>query len=254
MRQKAYAGEVVWIIGASSGIGAALATQLSSLGARVAISARRAEALARVAESSQAEWVLPLDVTDLASIAEAREQLVLKAGRIDRVVFLSGSYSPMNLDNLDLEQVRSIVDINLMGAYNLVHEIYPYLLTQAAGQLSLCASISGYGGLPHSQPYASTKAAMINLTESLRVEASGTGVDIKLINPGFVRTPLTDKNDFDMPFIMEPKEAAERIAGGLKKRGFEIVFPRRFAFILRILSRLPYWLRFRLMSKGLRKP
>lgn len=254
MSQKNYLGEVVWIIGASSGIGAALAVHLSSLGARVAISARRADVLASVAETAKAEWVLPLDVTEVSSIRRAKEQLVESAGQIDRVVFLSGSYNPMNLDDLDLEQVRNTVDINLVGAFNLIREVYPYLVEQAFGQLSLCASISGYGGLPHSQPYASTKAAMINLTESLRVEASGTGVDIKLINPGFVRTPLTDKNDFDMPFIMEPEAAAERIAKGLKKQGFEIVFPRRFAFMLKLLSRLPYWLRFRLMSKGLRKP
>lgn len=253
MRQQAYDGEVVWIIGASSGIGAALAAHLSSLGARVAVSARRAEALAQVAETSQAEWILPLDVTEVKTLRDARERLVLTAGRIDRVIFLSGSYSPMNLDKLDLEQVRNIVDINLLGAYNLIHEIYPYLLAQAAGQLSLCASISGYGGLPHSQPYASTKAAMINMAESLRTEASGTGVDIKLINPGFVRTPLTDKNEFEMPFIMEPEAAAERIALGLRRSAFEIVFPRRFAFMLRLLSRLPYWLRFRLMKKGLDK-
>lgn len=253
MNRRDYSDQIVWIIGASSGIGAALATLLASQGARVAISARRADALEQVAQISSAEWVLPLDVTQVASIQNARETLASSAGRIDRVVFLSGSYDPMNLDDLDLEQVRRIIDINLLGAFNLVREVYPYLISQGAGQLSFCASISGYSGLPHSQPYASSKAAVINMTESLRAEASGTGVDIKLINPGFVRTPLTDKNDFDMPFIMEPQEAAERIARGLQKQGFEIAFPRRSAYALKLLSRLPYWLRFRLLQKSRKK-
>lgn len=253
MNLKSYNNQVVWIIGASSGIGAALAEVFVSLGARVAISARRADALKKVADDSGAQWVLPLDVTEITSIRSASEELQRQAGQIDRIICLSGIYAPMQLDQLDLDELRGIVEVNLLGTFNLVSALYPFLIEQGQGQLAFCASISGYTGLPYSQPYASTKAAMINLTESLQIEAVGTGVDIKIISPGFVRTPLTDKNQFKMPFIVEPEVAANRIAKGLKRSGFEIVFPRRFALLLKLIGVLPYWMRLKLLQQGKKK-
>ena len=248
MNIKDYKGQVVWIIGASSGIGAALAANLAQQGARVAVSARREEALKQVADESKAEWYLALDINDLSSIESAQNSLINQAGRIDRIIFLSAIYTPMQLDNLDISEVTKVVQTNLLGTFNLIKVSYPYLLGNKSGQLALCGSISGYLGLPFSQPYAATKAALINLTESLQAESIGTGIDIKVINPGFVKTPLTDKNDFAMPFIMEVDNAAQRVARGLCKKGFEVRFPRRFAMSLKGFARLPYWLKLRLMK------
>jgi short-subunit dehydrogenase len=250
---KTYKNQVVWLIGASTGIGAALAHRLKADGAILALSARTAETLQKLADEIGAEKVLPFDVADGEALSRAKDQLLAEFGRIDRVVFLPALYGPMSLDQIDMQHVRSLVEVNLVSAYSLVQQVYPAMLEQGSGQLSFCASISGFSGLPQSQPYASTKAALISLTESLRAEAEGSGVDIKLINPGFVRTPLTDKNKFKMPFIVEPEVAAERIARGLMSAGFEILFPRRFAYALRWFSRLPYWLKFRLMRRGLKK-
>lgn len=253
MNLKTYKNQLVWVIGASTGIGAALARRLKSEGAVLALSARSAETLRKLAEEIGASKVLPLDVADAEALRAAKNQLIAEFGHIDRVVFLPALYGPMTLDQVEMQHVRSLVEVNLISAYSLIQEVYPAMLEQGFGQISFCASISGFSGLPQSQPYASTKAALISLAESLRAEAEGSGVDIKVINPGFVRTPLTDKNKFKMPFIVEPEVAAERIVRGLKNSGFEILFPRRFAYALRWFSRLPYWLKFRLMRRGLKK-
>jgi short-subunit dehydrogenase len=238
---KPYQNQIVWIIGASSGIGSALARELSSRGAVLALSARRVDELEKLkSELGDRHKVFALDTTDAEKTLRTAQAVRAAFGRIDRVVFLAAAYAPMNLDALDIAVAKGVVDVNLTGAFNLVHAVLPILRTQETrGQLALCGSVAGYIGLPGGQPYSATKAAIINLAESLHAELKDS-VDIKLISPGFVRTPLTDKNDFKMPMIIEAEQAAQEIAEGLLSRRFEIHFPRMFTTFLKLLRLLPY--------------
>lgn len=241
MPHQDYKEQIVWIIGASSGIGAALARELSMRGAVLALSARRKEELISLkAKLGQQHKVFALDVTDAETTLRTAEAIRAAFGRIDRIVFLAAAYAPMKMDALDIAVTKGIVDINLTGAFNVVHAALPILKTQKSkGQLALCGSVGGYIGLPGGQPYSATKAGIISLSETLYAECKDA-VDIKLISPGFVRTPLTDKNSFSMPMIIEPEEAAKEIADGLLSRRFEIHFPKKFTILLKILRFLPY--------------
>lgn len=160
-------------------------------------------------------------------------------GHIDSVIFLAAAYTPMKLESLDLAVTRQIIDVNLAGAFHVVYAVLPILGDRSAGQIALCGSVAGYIGLPGGQPYSATKAAIINLAESLRAELPQK-INIKLISPGFVRTELTDKNDFQMPMIISPKDAAKAIADGLLGKQFEVHFPKRFTIWLKLLRMLPY--------------
>lgn len=250
--RKSYQSDVVWVIGASSGIGLAVACALQESGARVAVSARREEVLNELKAQHGFEWSFPLDVTEPASLRSAFQSLQQVAGRVDRILFMSAGYSPMTLDDLQLEELKQIVDINLVGAFNLIQVTLASLKQQEHAQLAFCASVAGYRGLPNSQPYGATKAGLIHLAESLRVENLQGGLDVKVINPGFVKTPLTDKNQFEMPFIIEPDKAAQYILAGLQSRSFEIHFPKRFTLPLKLLSLLPAPIWFGLVSRLLK--
>ena len=238
-----YQDKVIWIIGASSGIGEALARELASRGALLALSARNREALKNLRDSLNNEnhKVFDLDVSDAVLVERTIAEIRGTFGKIDSAIFLAASYSPMNSDKLDLSITRQIVNVNLLGAFHVVNSLLPVLQDQSHGQIALCGSVAGYVGLPSGQPYSSTKAGIINLAESLVVELPKT-IDVKLINPGFVRTKLTDQNDFAMPMIIGPNEAAVAIADGLLKSQFEIHFPKRFTYFLKLLRILPYWL------------
>lgn len=244
----AYADKHVWIIGASSGIGYALAVELAAQGGTLALSARSKDKLnALNGELGGRHAVLPLDVADTQAFEAAAKAVQGAFPRLDSVIFMAAIYNPASLENLNVKDVRQTVDINLNGAFNAVHAVLPMLKKQGGGQFALCASVVGYRGLPNAQPYSATKAAMINLAESLRIEERG--LDIKVINPGFVRTPLTDKNDFRMPMIIEPKEAAKIIARELQTGRFEIHFPKRFTFFVKLLRILPAFLYFKCISR-----
>ncbi len=250
MHKNDYKDQIVWIVGASSGIGEALAHELAGRGATLALSARRKDAL-EVLKSSLGDRhkVFALDVTESEMSLRTAQAIRAAFGRIDRVVFLAAAYAPMKLCSLDIAVTKGIVDVNVTGAFNLVHAVLPILQSQQSkGQLALCGSVAGYMGLPGGQPYSATKAAIINLAESLYAECKAA-VDIKLISPGFVRTALTDKNDFDMPMMIEPDQAAREIANGLLTRRFEIHFPRKFTVLLKLLRLLPYPLYFRILGK-----
>lgn len=242
-------GKKIWIIGASSGIGAALASELSQRGAEITISARRQNALEEIAARFIKKPVLaPLDV----SKSEDLKSTVEKYGPFDSVIFLAAIYNPGLLEDMDLTQAKTMVDINVNGALNTIDAVYPQMRRAQKGQIVLCGSVAGYAGLPNSQPYSLTKAAIMNLAQTLRTEAAGHNVDVKLISPGFVRTPLTDKNDFQMPMIVEPEYAAKTIADGLTAKAFEIHFPKKFTWLVKILSLLPYGLYFPITRKILR--
>lgn len=245
-----YQNQIVWIIGASSGIGLALARELSARGAILALSARRQDELTKLSEElGERTSVFALDITDATITLRTAQAIRAAFGRIDRIIFLAAAYAPMKIDALDILATKGIVDINLTGAFNLVHAVLPILKSQSSkGQLALCGSVAGYLGLPGGQPYSATKAAIINLAESLHAECNKT-IDIKLICPGFVRTPLTDKNTFSMPAIIEPEQAAQAIAQGLLSRGFEVHFPKKLTLSLKLLRWLPYTLSLYITSK-----
>ncbi|MEW8628849.1 MAG: SDR family NAD(P)-dependent oxidoreductase [Candidatus Thiodiazotropha sp.] len=238
----------VWIIGASSGIGAALAARLKQKGARLAVSARREADLHKVV--GEGTLIMPLDVTHADSLKWIRDELLIQWGGIDMVVYCAGVYTPMRSWALDLSTVREGLETNLQGAYNLLEAILPCYLKQASGGICLLASVAGYTGLPKALAYGPGKAALINLAQILYTDLSAKGIGIYLVNPGFVDTRLTKQNEFHMPALVSAEQAAAEIVKGIGQGRFEIHFPRRFTYWMKLLSRLPDGLRFLLLKKA----
>lgn len=233
-------GESIWIIGASSGIGEALAKVLSDGGATLILSARREAELERLnASLGGGHLVMPLDVSDSEAIKNVALQIRDSVPKLDRVIFLAALYKPADIKNHDITFTQQLVQVNLTGAILTTYAVLPIFDAQQRGQIVLCGSVAGYTGLPGGQPYSATKAGVMNFAESLHAEAPDY-VDVKLISPGFVRTRITDKNDFPMPMRIEPEQAAQAIAKGLKSRAFEIHFPKTFTFAVKFLRFLPY--------------
>jgi NAD(P)-dependent dehydrogenase (short-subunit alcohol dehydrogenase family) len=244
-----WAGKRVWMIGASSGIGAAAAHHLLLLGARVALSARNTEALTRAASVSTHALVAPLDVTDHASVLRARDAIVGEWGGIDLVLVVAGGYNEMRADSFDLAAANAMMDLNLRGVFNCLDAVLPLLIAQGAGGIGIVASVAGYGGLPKALVYGPTKAALINLTEALYLDLRPRGIAVYQINPGFVDTPLTAHNDFPMPALMSADDAADAMVWGIERGKFHIHFPVRFTNGLRLARLLPYRLYFWLIHK-----
>jgi NAD(P)-dependent dehydrogenase (short-subunit alcohol dehydrogenase family) len=232
----------IWIIGASSGIGASLAQALLARGARVAVSARRADALTDlIGDRAPGDALaLPLDITQPAEIVAAEASLASAWQGYDLVVVMAGDYTPMRAVDFDLARARALLDVNLSGPLNVLAAVVPRLLAQGNGALALVASVAGYRGLPRSLAYGPGKAALINLAESLYFDLHPRGIDVSVINPGFVRTPLTAGNDFEMPALITPEQAAAEILAGFARGDFEIHFPRRFTRLMKLLRHLPY--------------
>ncbi len=235
----------VWITGASSGIGRALALRLARDGRTVIASARSADALAVLARENGNIKAWPLDVTDAAACEEAVAGIEAAHGAIALAVLNAGTHKSTPAADFRAADIRALVDINLMGTVNALAP----LLARRAQQIAVVASVAGYSGLPTAAGYGATKAALINMCEALKPECDALGIKLQLVNPGFVKTPLTDKNDFPMPFIMEVDDAVDAMVRGLASDRFEIVFPKRFALILKFLRLLPYGLYFPLIRK-----
>lgn len=245
-----YQNRHVWIIGASSGIGQALAIELAQRGAILSLSARNEDALRSLGKKlGTKHQIIPFDVCDVDAVNAVVPILTRQIAAIDCVILLAGTYQPMTLSTLDYAKTQQIVQTNLLGALNVLSAVLPVLKRQGHGQIALCASVAGFCGLPNAQPYGATKAALINIAESLGSEMRGTGVDVRLINPGFVATPMTAINTFPMPMMIEPAQAAVALADGLMSSRFEILFPRRFTFLMKLLRLMPYWLYFRIMPR-----
>ncbi len=244
-----WTGKRVWMIGASSGIGAAAAHHLLLLGARVALSARNTEALTRAASVSMHALVAPLDVTDHASVLRARDTIVGEWGGIDLVLVVAGGYNEMRADSFDLAAANAMIDLNLRGVFNCLDAVLPLLIGQGAGGIGIVASVAGYGGLPKALVYGPTKAALINLTEALYLDLRPRGIAVYQINPGFVDTPLTVHNDFPMPALMSAEDAADAMVWGIERGRFHIHFPLRFTNCMRLARLLPYRLYFWLIHK-----
>jgi NAD(P)-dependent dehydrogenase (short-subunit alcohol dehydrogenase family) len=246
----------VWVVGASSGIGAALARALHARGARVAVSSRRAQALAALftpsvpsAASAHAPVLLPLDVNDAAAVASACDALRTQWGGIDLVLWVAGTYVPMRAQNFSLGTARQILDTNLTSVYGGLSALLPLLIAQRAGGIALVASVAGYSGLPHALAYGPTKAALINLAESLYLDLHPLGIGVYLVNPGYVDTPATAVNTYRMPALITADAAAEATLAGIGAGRFEVHYPRRFTTWLKLARMLPYRLYFALVRR-----
>ncbi|WP_341685175.1 SDR family NAD(P)-dependent oxidoreductase [Limnohabitans sp.] len=236
-------GQRVWLIGASTGIGRALASQLHAMGATVIVSARKMEALQAFADQHPGSIALPLDVTDAQAVQTAARQ-VLSSGPLDLVCYCAGHYHAMRATAMDLPDLLRHHEVNTVGALHVLAAITPALLARGQGHISLVSSVAGFRGLPQSLAYGPTKAALINLAETLYLDLQPHGLGVSVINPGFVETPLTAQNDFHMPALISPDQAAQAIVQGWAKGEFDIHFPKRFTLWLKLLRLLPYRLYF----------
>ena len=244
-----WTGKRIWLVGASSGIGAALAQGLLAAGASVVLSARRGDQLAIVAAPYANASVLPFDVTDTEAWPLALATVLERLGEIDLVVMGAARYDPTHSWQIDIDQAQKSFDLNVVSVYRGLSVLVPQLLGQGHGGISLIGSISGYTGLPRALIYGATKAALQNLCETLYFELAPKGLGVYLINPGFVQTPMTSANDFEMPGLMTPEAAASAIMRGFERGYFEIRFPKAFSLLLRVISMLPDRLRFYLLHK-----
>ena len=246
-------GSLVWLVGASSGIGAALAGQLLTAGYRVAVSSRRIERLrelgGEVSGTTENFGAFPVDVTNEQAVHVCVEAIEAQMGPIEIAIINAGDYAPMPLEAFDTRLFRRLIEVNYMGVVNCLAALLPVLIPRGAGQILVTASIAGYRGLPLAAPYSASKAAVINLAESLQPELYQRGVRMRVINPGFVDTPLTQKNRFRMPFLMTTEAAARRIIAALEHDHFEVAFPRRFAWLMKVLRCLPYRIYFPLVKR-----
>jgi NAD(P)-dependent dehydrogenase (short-subunit alcohol dehydrogenase family) len=243
-------GQRVWLIGASSGIGAATAAALQARGAQVLVSARSAGALdAFVAQHTEADgsrptpqaW--PLDVTDAQAVTRTA-QAILQQGPLDLVLYCAGHYREMRATALDMADLKRHLDINYTGALHVIDAVLPSLIARGSGHVSLISSVAGFRGLPKSLAYGPTKAALTNLAETLYLDLGPLGVGVSVVHPGFVQTPLTAQNDFTMPALITPDQAAQAMVDGWANGAFDIHYPKRFTRWMKLLRLLPYRLYF----------
>ena len=248
MKTQDWTDRRVWIVGASTGIGRATAELLLQRGATVGISARSADKLASLAAQYPRAIVLPVDTNHVEQLQEAYHRLT-EYGALDVYLHCAADYQPMRAWELDPIRMQQMMNTNYGGVLNGLSVVLPDMLTRQAGHLAIVASVAGYMGLPKSLAYGPTKAALINLCESLYVDLKPKGVGVQVINPGFVQTPLTAQNDFEMPALLTPAQAAQALVKDLATDQFEITFPKRFTYALKFVKRLPYPVQLQILSK-----
>ena len=242
--------KVIWITGGSSGIGKSLAYKFANEGWQVAISARRENLLKEISESNEKIKSFPLDVTDKVKCKEVFEQIKNKFQNIDICFFSTGTWNPKKEKDIDVEQIEDVFKVNFFGTLNSIKAVEEYFKNKKDGIITIVSSIAGYRGLPNSTGYGPSKSALNNLAESLYFDFKRFNVRVCLVSPGFIKTPMTDKNDFKMPFLKTTDYAAEKIYDGLiNKNVFEIHFPKSLTFVLKIFSFLPSKIYFGLVGK-----
>lgn len=242
---RSWQGKRYWLVGASEGLGRALAHRMSHAGVDLVLSARNEGRLADLAaELPGAAEVLPLDISSRADC----EAAAARVGEIDGLVFLAGVYWPMAAKDWDGTRVEAMCDINFTGATRVVGAALPGMIARGHGHVVLTGSLSGFRGLPGAVGYSASKAGVMALAESLYADLRGSGIDVQLANPGFIRTRLTDKNDFAMPFLMEVEDAAERMFAHMGTRRFKASFPTLFSWVFRLSQFLPDWAYYRLFA------
>jgi short-subunit dehydrogenase len=238
-----WAGKTYWLIGASEGLGRALAEIMSDAGADLILSARSEERLREVADGlSRPARILPVDVSDTENVRAVAASI----GPIDGVVFLAGVYWPMAATEWSADEAETMVDVNLMGAMRVLGATVPDMVQRNAGHIVLTGSLSGFRGLPGAIGYSASKAGIMSLAETMKSDLKRTGVEVQVVNPGFIRTRLTDKNTFNMPFIMSPEDAARVMFEHMNSRKFKRSFPTVFSWFFRASQLMPDWLYFRI--------
>jgi len=245
----AWRGKRLWIIGASSGIGASIAAQALAAGARVALSARREDHLRTVAGSSPDAVAIAFDVLEEQAWRDAYNEIRQRLGGVDLVIFCAAEYRPEHIWEVSASGAKRTLAINLGSLYAGLATVLPDMLERGAGGIAIVASVAGWIGLPKASVYGPSKAALINLAEILYSDLRPRGLDVYLINPGFVSTQLTARNDFHMPALQTPDNAASAILRGIAAGRFEIHFPWRFTLLVKLVRMLPYRLRFALIGQ-----
>ena len=246
--------KVIWITGASSGIGKALSIKFAQEGWIVAASARREGLLQELTKINQNIHSFPLDVTNPEQCKKVFEEIKKKFNNIEISIFGTGIHDPNSEKRFNLEKIREIMEVNYFGTMNSINSVYDYYNDKKSGQISIISSVAGYRGLPAAGAYCASKSALTSFAESLRFEMMRKNVRVSLVSPGFIKTPMTDQNDFPMPMIKSPEFAAEQIYIGLtKKTGFEIHFPKAFTFFLKFLRILPNSIYFKLINMGYKR-
>ena len=246
-------GQTVWLVGASSGIGLATAQALHRAGAKVVVSARQQALLQEFVAGHPGAQACPLDVTDAAAVQAVAGQL-LAQGPLDLVVYCAGHYKAQRAYDFELSQMLLHQQINYVGALHVLAAVLPAMLERGRGHLSLIGSVAGYRGLPKSLAYGPTKAALINLAESLYADLHPRGIGVSVVNPGFVQTPLTEQNRFHMPALITPDQAADEMLQGWRRGRFEIHYPRRFTAWMKLLQCLPDALYLPLITRMAKEP
>jgi NAD(P)-dependent dehydrogenase (short-subunit alcohol dehydrogenase family) len=243
---------IAWVTGASGGIGLAVALRLVRDGWTVAVTARRGEELEKLAVAHPGKIIAaPADVTDAAAVTAAVAKAEGESGRAVALAILNaGTYAATSAQDFNLDKWKLQIETNLNGAATTLEAVMPAMIARGAGQIAIVASVAGYRGLPMAVGYGATKAALINMAECLRFDLERVGVLMQVINPGFVKTPLTDKNEFPMPFLVGADDAADRIVRGLGTTRFEIAFPWQLVYILKFVRLLPYALFFPLVGRA----
>jgi short-subunit dehydrogenase len=243
----------IWITGASSGIGKALAEKFALEGWKVAVSARRKEILDEMAKNENISSH-PLDVTNQEQINDVFSKIINEFGSLDLCVFSSGTYDPKLEQEINIKQNKFVMETNFFGVLYCIKSVEKYFKDKKNGHISIVSSIAAYRGLPNSSGYGPSKAALTNLAESLYFDFKKYNIRISLVSPGFIKTPLTDKNEFPMPFIKSPEFAAEKMFNGLtKSKAFEIHFPKALTLLLKFLRVLPYRIYLFLIDKGVKR-
>lgn len=237
--QREWRGRTVWIVGASSGIGRATASALHLAGARVIVSARNERALLDFARQHPGALALAVDVTDRASV-QAAAQSILAVSALDTVLYCAGYYREQRASEFDLDDMLRHQQVNYVGALHVLDAVLPHFLSRRSGHISLVSSVAGYRGLPKSLAYGPTKAALINLAETLCLDLQDQQIGVSLICPGFVATRLTAQNQFEMPALITPQQSAQHILRGWAQGRFELHFPRRFTLVMKLLRLLPF--------------
>ena len=244
----------IWITGASSGIGRALALKFAKEGWQVAASARRRNLLEEISRSNENISTFPLDVTDSEKCKEVFNQIKEKYKNIEISVFCTGIHDPKSEKELNLDKIRKIMEVNFFGTINSINAVYNYYNDKISGLISIMSSVAGYRGLPAAGAYCASKSALTSFAESLCFDLKRKNVRVSVISPGFIKTPMTDQNEFPMPMIKSPDFAAEQIFKGLtKKNGFEIHFPKTFTSIMKVLQIMPNSIYFNLVERGMKK-
>lgn len=246
--------KIIWITGASSGIGKALAIKFAENGWIVAASARRENLLNELKQINQNIYPFPLDVTEIENCKTVAKKILEQFKNIDICVFGTGMHDPKSEKTFNLKKIREIMEVNYFGTMNSINSIYEYFSEKKSGQISIISSVAGYRGLPAAGAYCASKAALTSFAESLNFDMLKKNVRVSLISPGFIKTPMTDQNDFPMPMIKSPEFAANEIYKGLTiKKTFEIHFPKAFTYFLKFLQILPSSMYFKLVAKGMKK-